>query len=260
MSAGSPNYIQNGTSQQTNASFNIDGNGMVGGTLTGTTTVNTTGTYQIGGTTVMSTTGTENIFLGVNASKSGSGQRNAFIGFDTGQTSSGDENTAVGFAAAEANGFTGTRNTILGALAANLLTAGSYNIILGYGAGATLSTGSSNIDVGNAAASASENNTIRIGTQGTQTGEQNSVYIAGITGSTVSSGLPVFVDSTGKLGTAGGLASGVTSFNGRTGAVVPASGDYSFSLMSGTLGSSQLSGTYSSAVTLSEFRRCLFRC
>jgi hypothetical protein len=39
--AGSPNYIQNGTSQQTGASFNIDGNGTIGGTLTCTGCVGT---------------------------------------------------------------------------------------------------------------------------------------------------------------------------------------------------------------------------
>jgi hypothetical protein len=39
--AGSTNYIQNGTSQQTGASFNIDGNGSIGGTLTCTGCVGT---------------------------------------------------------------------------------------------------------------------------------------------------------------------------------------------------------------------------
>lgn len=33
MNPGSPYYVQNGTTQQTGASFNIDGNGMLGGTL-----------------------------------------------------------------------------------------------------------------------------------------------------------------------------------------------------------------------------------
>jgi hypothetical protein len=54
VSAGSSNYIQHGTSTQTGASFNIDGNGTVGGTLNGSTAVNTSGSYQIGGGTVWS--------------------------------------------------------------------------------------------------------------------------------------------------------------------------------------------------------------
>jgi hypothetical protein len=45
---------------------------------------------------------------------------------------------------------------------------------------------------------------------------------------------------------------GVTSFEGRTGAVVSASGDYGFAEISGTVGSTQLSGTYTEAVTLSN--------
>ena len=51
------------------------------------------------------------------------------------------------------------------------------------------------------------------------------------------------------IGSSGG---GVTSFNTRTGAVVPAANDYSFSLLSGTLADGQLSGSYSSALTFSN--------
>ena len=49
-----------------------------------------------------------------------------------------------------------------------------------------------------------------------------------------------------------GSSGGVTSFNTRTGAVVPAANDYSFSLLSGTLADGQLSGSYSSALTFSN--------
>jgi hypothetical protein len=59
----------------------------------------------------------------------------------------------------------------------------------------------------------------------------------------------IFPDGTEQTTAAG---SGVTSWNGRTGAVVPQAGDYNFSQISGTLGNSQFSGTYSSAVTLSS--------
>jgi hypothetical protein len=45
---------------------------------------------------------------------------------------------------------------------------------------------------------------------------------------------------------------GVVSFNGRTGAVSPASGDYSYADVSGTLPNAALSGTYGTAVTLSN--------
>ena len=59
------------------------------------------------------------------------------------------------------------------------------------------------------------------------------------------------VNASGQLGTTtSGI--GVTSFNGRSGAVVSAVNDYSFSQLNGTLGSSQLSGPYSNAVTLTN--------
>jgi hypothetical protein len=66
---------------------------------------------------------------------------------------------------------------------------------LGTSAG-TLTTGDNNIDIGNVGAAA-ESSTIRIGTQGTQTG----AYIAGIYEATVAKGVGVVVDDTGHLGT-----------------------------------------------------------
>ena len=46
-----------------------------------------------------------------------------------------------------------------------------------------------------------ENNTIRIGTQGTGDGQQNTTYIAGIRGTTASGGIDVLIDANGMLGT-----------------------------------------------------------
>jgi hypothetical protein len=66
---------------------------------------------------------------------------------------------------------------------------------LGLSAGANLTTGHNNIEIGNIGV-ADESNTIRIGTQGTQT----ATFIAGISGTTVSRGATVFVDSNGRLG------------------------------------------------------------
>jgi hypothetical protein len=284
VSTGSPFYIQNGTSQQASANFNISGNGTVGGTLVGTTAVNTNGTYQIGGSTVVSTAGTENLFLGAstgtNASYSTfigpfagqanttgsynvfigdtagnantSGMENVFIGDNTGDyNTTGNQNTYVGIFSGDTN-TTGNQNTFLGYDAGRTTTTGSYDIMIGVEAGTNVYTGKSDILIGSTGASASESNTIRIGTQGTASGQQNTVYIAGITSQTIASGSPVYVNSNGMLGVGSGGGSGVTSWNGRTGAVVPQSGDYSFSLLSGTLGSSQLSGTYSNPITLSN--------
>jgi len=75
-------------------------------------------------------------------------------------------------------------------------TTGSNNLVAGYQAGINLTNGSNNIDIGNQGA-AGDNNTIKIGIQGTQTQTQ----IAGIYGNTLERGLLVLIDSSGRLGT-----------------------------------------------------------
>lgn len=73
---------------------------------------------------------------------------------------------------------------------------GNNNIGIGLSAGAHLTTGSNNIDIG-ALGVAGEANTIRIGTQGTQT----KTFVAGISGVGVR-GVAVKVTADGQLGTA----------------------------------------------------------
>lgn len=79
-------------------------------------------------------------------------------------------------------------------------TTGQNNISVGFQAGFNLTTGSNNIEVGNAGGSG-EANTIRIGTQGMQTG----AYIAGISGTAVT-GSDVIIISAGQLGIVAGTA------------------------------------------------------
>jgi len=67
---------------------------------------------------------------------------------------------------------------------------------MGHLAGQNLTTGSNNIDIGNVGV-ATEANTIRIGTEGTQA----ATFMAGISGATVPSGVAVIIDSSGHLGT-----------------------------------------------------------
>ena len=261
MSAGSPFYIQNGTSQQAAANFNIAGNGTAGGTLTGTTAVNTSGSYQIAGVTVLSTPSTTNTFLGQSTGTStGGGGANTFLGYQVGQSiATGGSNTFIGSYSGQSNLYGGA-NTYVGSFAGAYATGsanvflgdeagfpatGSNNIALGLQAGANMSSGSNDIYIGSAGAA--ESSTIRIGTQGTGTGQQNQTYIAGINSQSISTGNPVWVDANGKLGIGSSGSSGVTSFNGRTGAVVPAANDYSFSQISGTVDSTQLSGNYTNA-------------
>ncbi len=126
----------------------------------------------------------------------------------------GNSNTATGFRAlfSDTTGFFNTangdsalfsnnsvfHNTADGFNALAFNTTGSVNTALGFAAGSNLTTGSNNIDIGNPGVAA-ESNTVRIGTQGTQT----ATYIAGIYQATVAKGVSVVIDSTGHLGTKG---------------------------------------------------------
>jgi trimeric autotransporter adhesin len=109
----------------------------------------------------------------------------------------GNANTADGEGALAGN-ETGSSNTATGSAALVNNTTGSNNIALGVNAGQNLTTGDNNIDIGNDGV-ADEANTIRIGTQGTQ----SNAYVAGIYQTTVPRGLSVVVDATGHFGTKG---------------------------------------------------------
>jgi Chaperone of endosialidase len=126
------------------------------------------------------TTGIGNTANGVNA-----------LHFNT----TGNTNTANG-AVALFHNTTGDDNTADGFQALQNNTTGVGNIALGAGAGSNLTTGNNNVDIGNAGVAA-EANTIRIGTQGTQT----ATFIAGVSGAGVM-GSAVKVNAVGQLGTA----------------------------------------------------------
>src|SRR5256886_3249699 len=108
----------------------------------------------------------------------------------------GVSNTADGVGALNAN-TTGGADVANGDQALFNNTTGSGNIAVGVNAGFNLTTGDNNIDIGNVGV-AGEFQTIRIGTVGTQT----RTFIAGISGTAVSGGVAVRVNSSGKLGTA----------------------------------------------------------
>jgi hypothetical protein len=93
-----------------------------------------------------------------------------------------------------AGNTTGNFDTATGIDALVSNTTGSFNIALGAGAGANLTTGDNNIDIGNQGVR-DESNTIRIGTQGTQT----KTFIAGISDATIG-GMEVRVNQNGRLG------------------------------------------------------------
>jgi Chaperone of endosialidase len=122
------------------------------------------------------------------------GTRNTATGAQTlSFNTTGSRNTATGYDALFEN-TTGNHNAAYGWTALFSNTTG--NVALGDGAGDNLTTGDNNIDIGNEGFAA-EANTIRVGTQGTQT----KTFIAGISGAGVT-GVAVKVNAAGQLGRA----------------------------------------------------------
>jgi hypothetical protein len=148
-----------------------------------------------------------NTFIGSGAGRnsSGSGSNNTYIGMDAGLSSAGDfaeNNTLVG-ASAGANNQTGGHNVFLGTSAGYQNILGSVNTFLGQSAGYYNTSGNNNIYIGNLGPqSGTESSTIRIGGDtGQGYGTQTAAFVAGIYGTASSSGILVYVNSTGQLGT-----------------------------------------------------------
>jgi Chaperone of endosialidase len=162
---------------------------------------NTTGfeNIAIGGFALpLNTIGENDIAIGAfSLSSNTTGNENTAVGgFTLATNTTGSGNTAVGFDA----GFSlaaGDNNVLLGTNAGLILGNGFRNIIIGYNSGLSLTSGNDNIYIANAGV-ASESGIIRIGTVATHT----ETFIQGIFGSVVGgTGLEVFVDASGQLGT-----------------------------------------------------------
>lgn len=128
-----------------------------------------------------------------------SGSNNSAFGTASGSAITGNDNTAIGFQSIENS--LGDRNTAVGVSSyGGTATTGSYNLALGFEAGLALTTSdSSNILLSNSG-TPGDNNTIRIGTQGSAAGQHNKAFIAGVAGVTVANSQIVTVDTNGQLG------------------------------------------------------------
>jgi hypothetical protein len=146
---------------------------------------------------ISNTGGFFNTAIGTHAlAENTTGSDNTAIGdYPLWLNTTGRLNVAIGTYALSGN-TTGKSNTAIGTYALSRFVNGDYNIGVGFGAGANLTNGDYNIAIGNRGV-AGEAHTIRIGTTGTQT----DAYIAGITGTTVPTGVAVIVDADGHLGT-----------------------------------------------------------
>src|SRR5271167_3643208 len=196
-----PNYLLSSDIYQTSGGKVGIGTTTPAATLDVNGGVNTALTYEILGSTVLSigSPDDQNVFLGMGAGSSniaGQGVNNTFSG-----CYAGNQNT------------TGNRNTFNGCFAGHRNTTGDYNAFTGYGAGYNTNgisnifigdragfndtTGSSNIYIGNQGpGSGTESNAIRIGDS-----NQIATYIAGIYNVTSLTGIPVYINSNGQLGT-----------------------------------------------------------
>jgi len=162
-------------------------------------TIGMNNTATGGGALLFNTTGSGNTATGVEALiNNTTGASNTATGYSALSTNTtGSGNTAIGIFALSGNIIaTGNYNTATGYFALSNNTTGNNNIALGFQAGFNLTTGNNNIEIGNSGV-AGESKTVRIGKEGTQ----KNTFIAGISGATVPTGVPVIVDSTGHLGT-----------------------------------------------------------
>ena len=132
--AGSPNYIQNGTLTQAASNFNISGNGTAAGTLSGNA-VNATTQFNLGGQRILSAGGTNNLFVGITSGAAvTTGNNDSFAGENAGATNTtGSLNTFFGSNAGQSN-ISGGNNSFFGANSGNSST-GNDNSFFGSGSG-----------------------------------------------------------------------------------------------------------------------------
>lgn len=153
------------------------------------------------------TTGQNNAVFGYFAGNSlSSGQGNTLLGYSAGNSiTTSSDNTLIG----SSTGISiksGHDNTAIGYNALPNLVSGTYNVAIGSGAGTDYtSSETGNILIGSVGGVALDMNSIRIGTQGSAPTQQNTCYIAGIAGVTVSNPAivtinPVAGASQGQLG------------------------------------------------------------
>ncbi len=179
------------------------------------------------------TSGTSNVGVGQSAFTSiTSGNRNIAIGASSSQNmTTSTNNVAIGTSTLTTAVNT-SDNVAIGNSALASLTTGGSNISIGSNALGTINTGANNVGIGpgtgnayNGAESSNilisntgvnaESNTIRIGTNGSSTGQQNRAFLAGVTGVTVAASSPVGVNTNGQLSDLGfGTATQVLTSNG----------------------------------------------
>ena len=149
---GAGSGINNQTSLQANANFNIDGTGAA-------KIFNATTQFNLGGTRFLSggggnifagdsagasTTGGDNAFVGTRAGMTNTtGYNNSFFGTDAGRSNTTNDNSFFGRSAGYDNS-TGTQNAFFALDAGRFNTTGSQNSFFGYSSGRANTLGGQN--------------------------------------------------------------------------------------------------------------------
>lgn len=196
-----------------NNDVSISGNMEVGGnySLPNTDVSGTIGVIIFDADRFISNRGTNNTFVGQESGTPlltvADATDNASLGTQTLLALTiGSNNCAFGSQTLKA-ATDGSFNTALGFSSLNQLVSGDNNICIGDLSGSAYTTNESdNIIIGNSLGTIGDNNTIRIGKDGTGDDEQDATYIAGIYNRTVGAVASVAViDSDGKLGSSAAL-------------------------------------------------------
>ncbi len=171
--------------------------------------VNVSDTYNIDESPVVGigSSSDANLFVGVGAGQNnvaGQGTQNVFSGYNAGNSNTTGQGNVFSGAGAGIGNTSGSWNIFSGLVAGYFNTTGNGNIYIGYEAAFHNTTGNNNLYLGNLGCPypCTESGTIRIGGDDTLGyGPQTAAYIAGIYGATSSSGIPVYINSNGHLGT-----------------------------------------------------------
>jgi len=143
--AGSTNYIQNGTAQQASTNFSISGTGQAGSFDAATQ-------FKLAGVGVLSNAGTNNFFAGQGAGQANSsGFSNSFFGASAGQANdTGVSNSFFGNSSGLLN-TSGSFNSFFGSGSGRVNIDGTANAFFGYTSGRNNASGANNSFFGNAA-------------------------------------------------------------------------------------------------------------